>query len=113
MVVSVPHLGSGWPAGLCVCVIYIYVCDQGLLQTMPDGTRRWAYGGDFGDEPNDKQFCINGLLPLALTPALALTLALALSLALALALTLTLTLTRPRVPRPLVAPRDGGGASPG
>ena len=36
--------------------------DQGLLQAMPDGTRRWAYGGDFGDEPNDKQFCINGLV---------------------------------------------------
>ena len=30
-----------------------------------------------------------------------------------LTLTLTLTLTRPRVPRPLVAPRDGGGVSPG
>ena len=36
--------------------------DQGLLQTTPDGSRRWAYGGDFGDEPNDKQFCINGLV---------------------------------------------------
>jgi beta-galactosidase len=22
----------------------------------------WAYGGDFGDEPNDKNFCINGLV---------------------------------------------------
>jgi beta-galactosidase/beta-glucuronidase len=22
----------------------------------------WAYGGDFGDEPNDRQFCINGLV---------------------------------------------------
>ena len=36
--------------------------DQGLLQTTADGARRWAYGGDFGDEPNDKQFCINGLV---------------------------------------------------
>lgn len=22
----------------------------------------WAYGGDFGDQPNDKNFCINGLI---------------------------------------------------
>jgi beta-galactosidase/beta-glucuronidase len=22
----------------------------------------WAYGGDFGDQPNDRQFCINGLV---------------------------------------------------
>ena len=31
--------------------------DQGLLK---DGY--WAYGGDFGDQPNDRNFCINGLL---------------------------------------------------
>lgn len=24
--------------------------------------RRWRYGGDFGDQPNDRQFCINGLV---------------------------------------------------
>jgi beta-galactosidase len=22
----------------------------------------WAYGGDFGDQPNDAQFCCNGLV---------------------------------------------------
>lgn len=22
----------------------------------------WAYGGDFGDKPNDGQFCCNGLV---------------------------------------------------
>jgi beta-galactosidase len=36
--------------------------DQGLLQILPDGIERWAYGGDFGDEPNDGPFCINGLV---------------------------------------------------
>ena len=30
--------------------------DHGLVQTLPDGTTRWAYGGDFGDEPNDGNF---------------------------------------------------------
>ena len=28
----------------------------------PGGEWHWAYGGDFGDEPNDKNFCINGLI---------------------------------------------------
>ena len=38
-------------------------CDQGLLQAAPDGTSRWAYGGDYGPAsyPHDRQFCINGL----------------------------------------------------
>jgi beta-galactosidase len=36
--------------------------DHGLVQTLPDGTRRWAYGGDFGDEPNDGNFCLDGLV---------------------------------------------------
>ena len=35
--------------------------DHGLSQTVPDGTTRWAYGGDFGDEPNDGPFCCDGL----------------------------------------------------
>ncbi|KAH9617726.1 hypothetical protein KSS87_001056 [Heliosperma pusillum] len=26
-----------------------------------DGKKHWAYGGDFGDTPNDLNFCINGL----------------------------------------------------
>jgi beta-galactosidase len=36
--------------------------DQGLSKTDENGTHYWAYGGDFGDEMNDRQFCINGLL---------------------------------------------------
>ena len=36
--------------------------DQGLKKTTKDGTEYWAYGGDFGDIPNDGDFCINGLV---------------------------------------------------
>ena len=36
--------------------------DQGLSKQDENGTRYWAYGGDFGDDINDRQFCINGLL---------------------------------------------------
>jgi beta-galactosidase len=36
--------------------------DQGLWKTAPDGTRYIAYGGDFGDEPNLKDFCLNGVV---------------------------------------------------
>jgi len=36
--------------------------DQGLRKTDENGVEYWAYGGDFGDEPNDKNFCINGLI---------------------------------------------------
>ena len=35
--------------------------DHGLVQRLPDGTSRWAYGGDFGDQPNDGNFCLDGL----------------------------------------------------
>ena len=36
--------------------------DHGLVQRLPDGTTRTAYGGDFGDEPNDGNFCIDGVV---------------------------------------------------
>ncbi len=36
--------------------------DQGLLKQDDAGRDYWAYGGDFGDEPNDAAFCINGLV---------------------------------------------------
>ncbi|MGL4353692.1 MAG: beta-galactosidase [Aeromonas popoffii] len=36
--------------------------DQGLDKQTDDGRHYWAYGGDFGDQPNDRQFCCNGLL---------------------------------------------------
>lgn len=35
--------------------------DHGLDQRLPDGSIRAAYGGDFGDEPNDSNFCIDGI----------------------------------------------------
>lgn len=36
--------------------------DQGLLTKTAAGKEYWAYGGDFGDVPNDGNFCINGLV---------------------------------------------------
>lgn len=36
--------------------------DHGLRQTLSDGSERWAYGGDFGDEPNSGSFCIDGVV---------------------------------------------------
>jgi len=38
--------------------------DQGLAKYTADGTKYWAYGGDFGPEgtPSDGTFCINGLV---------------------------------------------------
>lgn len=42
--------------------------DQALVQVLDDGTERLAYGGDFGDEPNDGPFCLNGLVAADRTP---------------------------------------------
>ncbi len=38
--------------------------DQGLKMDVPGktGESYWAYGGDFGDKPNDGNFCTNGLV---------------------------------------------------
>ncbi len=36
--------------------------DHGLSATTPDGRAYFAYGGDFGDEPNDDNFVCDGLL---------------------------------------------------
>jgi beta-galactosidase/beta-glucuronidase len=36
--------------------------DQGLIKVDANGREYWAYGGDFGDEINDHDFCINGLI---------------------------------------------------
>ena len=36
--------------------------DHGLWKTLPDGRRFWAYGGHFGDEPNDGAFVADGLV---------------------------------------------------
>ena len=35
--------------------------DQGIAKK-ENGVTYWAYGGDFGDKPNDGPFCINGLI---------------------------------------------------
>lgn len=37
-------------------------CDQGLEKTTPDGRKFIAYGGDFGDAPNDGQFIVKGVV---------------------------------------------------
>jgi len=36
--------------------------DQGIRKTAENGKEFWAYGGDFGDEPNDRNYCINGIV---------------------------------------------------
>ncbi|MDR3335734.1 MAG: DUF4981 domain-containing protein, partial [Treponema sp.] len=36
--------------------------DQGIAAHAADGSKYWKYGGDFGDEPTDYDFCLNGLL---------------------------------------------------
>ncbi|MEX1105327.1 MAG: glycoside hydrolase family 2 TIM barrel-domain containing protein [Ilumatobacteraceae bacterium] len=42
--------------------------DHGLRQTLPDGTVRLAYGGQFGDTPNDGNFVADGLVSADLEP---------------------------------------------
>jgi beta-galactosidase len=36
--------------------------DQGIRKKGANGKDFWAYGGDFGDKPNDDNFCTNGLV---------------------------------------------------
>lgn len=36
--------------------------DHGIRQKSADGKEYWAYGGDFGDTPNDANFCADGLV---------------------------------------------------
>ena len=47
-------------SSICGAAIWDWV-DQGLLKK-EDGLGYFAYGGDFGDKPNDGAFCINGLI---------------------------------------------------
>lgn len=37
-------------------------CDHGLLETGENGQSRYAYGGDYGDYPNNYNFCMDGLI---------------------------------------------------
>jgi len=43
--------------------------DQGLETTSKDNEKYWLYGGDFGDKPNDGNFCLNGLVMPDRTPS--------------------------------------------
>jgi beta-galactosidase len=36
--------------------------DHGIRKTTQEGTEYWGYGGDFGDIPNDANFCIDGIV---------------------------------------------------
>jgi beta-galactosidase len=47
-------------SSICGAAIWDWV-DQGLLKNNGDN-EFWAYGGDYGDQPNDGAFCINGLI---------------------------------------------------
>jgi len=63
---SVGNLKEYWEAieeyhGLQGGFIWDWI-DQGLKKVDEDGVEYWAYGGDFGDTINDKNFCINGLV---------------------------------------------------
>jgi beta-galactosidase len=42
--------------------------DQGIRRVSEEGIEWWAYGGDFGDTPNDNNFCCNGLIQADRTP---------------------------------------------
>ncbi|MFN8464527.1 MAG: glycoside hydrolase family 2 TIM barrel-domain containing protein [Caldilineaceae bacterium] len=42
--------------------------DQGFRRVAEDRMVYWAYGGDFGDVPNDGNFCLNGLVAPDRTP---------------------------------------------
>src|SRR5208282_1003738 len=46
--------------------------DHGIRKWLPDGREYFAYGGDFGDDPNDGNFVIDGLLFPDRTPSPAL-----------------------------------------
>lgn len=63
---SVGNLKEYWDAiekyhGLQGGFIWDWI-DQGLIKVDERGTEYWAYGGDFGDTINDRNFCINGLV---------------------------------------------------
>ncbi len=37
-------------------------CDHSVAVTLPDGRIKYTYGGDFGEEPHDGNFCVDGLV---------------------------------------------------
>ncbi|WP_346859714.1 glycoside hydrolase family 2 TIM barrel-domain containing protein [uncultured Draconibacterium sp.] len=42
--------------------------DQGVTKKDENGNEFFAYGGDFGDKPNDNNFCMNGVIASDRTP---------------------------------------------
>lgn len=42
--------------------------DQSIRKKTKDGKDIWTYGGDFGDKPNDYNFCFNGIVAPDRTP---------------------------------------------
>jgi len=52
---------------ICGGAIWDWV-DQAMYNYTPDGKRYMAYGGDFGDTPNDGQFVMNGIVFADLEP---------------------------------------------
>ncbi len=66
-------------SSICGAAVWDWV-DQGIAKPIDGGSLRpspqlekdddefWAYGGDFGDKPNDGAFCLNGLLAPDRTP---------------------------------------------
>ncbi len=63
---SVGNLKDYWEViethpNLCGGCIWDWV-DQGIKKSDSKGRSFWAYGGDFGDQPNDGNFCCNGLV---------------------------------------------------
>ena len=50
--------------------VWDWVGSGGWTKQTDEGRHFWAYGGDFGDAPNDRQFCCNGLLFPDRTPSL-------------------------------------------
>ncbi len=63
---AVGNLADYWKAiessnYICGGAIWDWV-DQALYNYTPDGRRYLAYGGDFGDFPNDGQFVMNGII---------------------------------------------------
>ncbi|MHA1795269.1 MAG: glycoside hydrolase family 2 TIM barrel-domain containing protein [Promethearchaeota archaeon] len=69
---SVGNLSDYWeiirkyPA--CIGGFIWDMIDQGLRKKTPSGKEYWAYGGDFGDKPNNRNFCINGIFAPDRTP---------------------------------------------
>jgi len=63
---SVGNLKDYWDvidAHPCLAGAFIWEwADHGIRRHDEKGCEYWAYGGDFGDEPNDGNFCCDGIV---------------------------------------------------